>query len=112
MGALSEMLTISFSIWTQVVHLIDGNEGEGVLHIPQSSRIGASPSNGLISRHPFFGDVLFLYRDAVGLFYCPYWLVWGPDGEAPVLESVEYSFIVIGLMFTLMILSGSICLGC
>ena len=50
----------------------DGNEG--VLCIPQSSRItGASPSDCLMSYpgHSLEGRVLPLCKDAVGVFYSP-----------------------------------------
>ena len=50
-----------------------GNNGnEEVLHIPQSSRAGASPSNCLVSYAGYFGvGVLLLCRDAVSVFYSP-----------------------------------------
>ena len=50
-----------------------GSEGnEGVLHIPQISKAGASPSDGLMS-YPghSLGGVLSLCRDAVNVFYSP-----------------------------------------
>ena len=51
------------------------NENEGVLHIPQSSRTGASPSNGLVSypEHSL-GVNLLNWRAAFGVFYSPSWL--------------------------------------
>ena len=46
---------------------------EGILHIPQSSNnTGTSPSDCLVS-YPghSLGDVLPLFRDAIGIFYSP-----------------------------------------
>ena len=53
------------------------NGNEEVLCFPQSfSIIRASPSDYLVSYpgHSLRDGVLFLYRDAVGLFYSPSWL--------------------------------------
>ena len=49
------------------------NGNEEVLYIPQSSKTEASPSDGLVSYpgHLLVGVVLLLYRNAVGIFYCP-----------------------------------------
>ena len=45
------------------------NGNEWVLHIPQSSKTGASPSNGLVSHQDTHGGgVLLLSRDAVSVF--------------------------------------------
>ena len=47
------------------------NSNEGVLRIPQISKAGASPTDGLISypRHEEEERVLLLCRDVIGLFY-------------------------------------------
>ena len=47
----------------------ESNDNEGVLHIPQTSRTEASLSHGLVSYqgHSFWGGVLLLFRDAVGI---------------------------------------------
>ena len=52
----------------------NGNQGE--LHIPQISKAGASPSDGLIPypEHSMGSGVSLLCRDAVGVFYSPSWL--------------------------------------
>ena len=69
---------------------LESNSNKGVLHIPQSSRIGALPSDGLV---PYPGHslsaVLILCRDAISVFYCPSWLDLTPYG----LFSVEIWFI-------------------
>ena len=44
---------------------------EGVLHIPQSSKTGASPLDCFVSYSGHSLWVLALYRYAVGLFYSP-----------------------------------------
>ena len=52
------------------------NGNAGVLRIPQSSYItGTSPSDFLVY-YPgqSLGDILPLYRGAVGVFYSPNWL--------------------------------------
>ena len=41
------------------------NDNEGVFHISQSSNIGASPLDGLVS----YPRVFLLCRDALGIFY-------------------------------------------
>ena len=48
---------------------------ERVLHIPQSSRTGASPSDWLVS---YLGHILEVpfSREAVGVFYTPIWPGW------------------------------------
>ena len=46
-----------------------GNGNEGILHIPQSSNTGASPSNSLVLRHTLVARVLPLSRDADRIFY-------------------------------------------
>ena len=48
------------------------NGNEGVLHIPQISKAGASLTHCLVSylRHSL-GGVLLLYRDTVSVLYCP-----------------------------------------
>ena len=58
------------------------NGNEGVVCFPQSTSItGALPSDCLMSyqdiRWSGGGGVLFLCRDAVGVFYSPSWLGWG-----------------------------------
>ena len=46
------------------------NGNEGILHIPQSSRAGTSPSDCLMSYPGHLGvEVLLLCKDAVGVFY-------------------------------------------
>ena len=49
------------------------NCNEGVFYIPQSSRIGASSSDNLVSYpgHMLWEGVIFLCRDAVSIFYTP-----------------------------------------
>ena len=48
------------------------NSKEEVLHLPESSRTGASPSDGLLSYQDHsLGRVLPLSRNAVGVFYSP-----------------------------------------
>ena len=51
----------------------ESNGNEEVLHIPQNSRMGASPSDGLMLYPGHMGgcEVLPLRRDAVGVFYSP-----------------------------------------
>ena len=49
------------------------NGNKEVLHIPQSSRTGALPSDCLMSypEHMLRGGMSYLCRDAVGIFYSP-----------------------------------------
>ena len=53
---------------------------KGLLHIPQSSKTGASPSDFLVSypEHTLggVGGVLLFCRDFVGIFYYPGWLAY------------------------------------
>ena len=51
------------------------NNNQWVLHIPEISRAGASPSENLMSYlgHSL-GEVLPLCRNAVGVYYNPNWL--------------------------------------
>ena len=71
----------------------DGNEE--VLHIPQSSKIGALPSDGLLSYpgHSLDGvGVLLLCKDTVGVFYNSSWLgyfnIWVEICELPYMHTV------------------------
>ena len=54
------------------------NGNKGVLHIPQMSKAGASPSDCLMSYLGYLlgGGVLPLSRDAVGVFYTHSRLGW------------------------------------
>ena len=46
------------------------NANEGVLHLPQSSRTRASPSDGLVSYHDtLIGGMFLICRDAISIFY-------------------------------------------
>ena len=49
---------------------LENDDNEGVLHIPQISKAGASPSDCLMSylEHSLGGFFLSLCRDAVGVF--------------------------------------------
>ena len=50
--------------------LVQSNGNEGVVHIPKSSSIGASLSDGLVSYPEYSLEwVLLLCKDAVGIFY-------------------------------------------
>ena len=53
---------------------LGSNGNKRVLHIPQSSRAGASPSDCLMSYvGTLVGKVISLWRDAVDVFYSPSW---------------------------------------
>ena len=56
---------------------LESIDNEGVLHIPQISKVGASPSNGLMSipGYSLDGGFLTLCRDAITVFYIDHYIL-------------------------------------